>query len=495
MTTGPNNVLFSWDAVEPLADLKRLSMVLEHLPDAELVAALAAKRGRGRNDFPVRAMWRALVAGVVFQHASVASLVRELRRNPSLLSVCGFNPLPRQGRPVARVERDARTGRSVVVREAAPVLPCVPNEWNFSRLLRNLIDLEDRQGLVSSLVDELRGRLLAVLPDYGVHLGCDGKAVASHSTGRVNRGAGGEGSDLDADWGKHETRGVDKQGRAWRRVKSWFGYGLHLIADTRYELPVAFAVTRASASEQPVVGKLLAELFEAEPGLAQRCRDFSADRGYDGGALKQALWDEHGIRPLIDTRLMWREEKQDPNHDPAQPILRSLAPERTDNILYSERGEVSCRCPATGTERPMAFQGFESDRGTLKYRCPAAACDLKCEGRAACLSQSGSKAGDFGRIVRIDLKRANRRIFTPTPWGSPAWRRGYNRRSALERINARLDRSFGFEVHFIRGLAKMKTRMGLALAVMMALAVAAVVEGRDERMRSLVRPVPFADTG
>ncbi len=60
-----------------------------------------------------------------------------------------------------------------------------------------------------------------------------------------------------------------------------------------------------------------------------------------------------------------------------------------------------------------------------------------------------------GQLMRIDLKRANRRIFTPTPWGSPAWRRGYNRRSALERINARLDRSFGFKVHCIRGLAKM----------------------------------------
>ncbi len=143
----------------------------------------------------------------------------------------------------------------------------------------------------------------------------------------------------------------------------------------------------------------------------------------------------------------------------------------------------------------MAFQGFESDRGTLKYRCLVVACDLKCEGRSVCLSQSGSKGGDFGRIVRIDLERANRRIFTPTLWGSPAWRRGYNRRSALERINARLDHSFGFEVHFIRVLAKMKTRMGLALAVMMALAVAAVVEGRNERMRSLVRPVPFAGTG
>ena len=46
----------------------------------ELVAALEAVRGRGRNDYPVRAMWRALVAGVVFGHRSIASLVREFRR-------------------------------------------------------------------------------------------------------------------------------------------------------------------------------------------------------------------------------------------------------------------------------------------------------------------------------------------------------------------------------------------------------------------------------
>ena len=32
----------------------------------------------------------------------------------------------------------------------------------------------------------------------------------------------------------------------------------------------------------------------------------------------------------------------------------------------------------------------------------------------------------------------------------------------------RLDQSFNFETHCIRGLARMKTRVGLALAVMMA---------------------------
>ena len=74
-------------------------------------------------------------------------------------------------------------------------------------------------------------------------------------------------------------------------------------------------------------------------------------------------------------------------------------------------------------------------------------------------------AGDRGRILRIDLDTHDRRIFTPTPWGSPSWRRGYNRRSAMERINSRLDNSFNFETHYIRGLAKMKTRVGPSVRV------------------------------
>jgi hypothetical protein len=105
------------------------------------------------------------------------------------------------------------------------------------------------------------------------------------------------------------------------------------------------------------------------------------------------------------------------------------------------------------------------------------------------------RPGDYGRIVRIDITRQNRRIFTPTPHASPSWRRGYNRRSALERINSRIDHSFGFEEHFIRGKSQMTARIGLALAVMMALALGHVVEGREEQMRSLVKPIPKAASG
>ena len=485
--------LFDWDAVEARSDLERFFLVRDHLPDRALIQALEAKRGQGRDDYPVAAMWNAVVAGVVFQHPSIESLKRELSRNPALLQACGFEVLPLQKKPVAEVVADTLTGRAKVIWPVPePPRYAVPSSWNFSRFLRNLIAVETKNSLVSGMIPELRRQLMVVLPDFGQHLGYDGKAIESYSTGRTD-GESGQRSDPDADWGQHETSGVDaRTGKLWKKVKSWFGYGLHLIADTRYEIPVTFHLTPASHSEQVELRVMLGELFEEHPELAERCADFSADRGLDCAETKAKLWDEYRIRPLIDTRELWREEKQAPDYDPSQPITRPLYPERADTVVYTEKGGVHCICPITGTQRGLAFQGFEADRDTLKYRCPAAAYGLQCQGQAHCHAAGQVNPGEYGRIVRIDITEQNRRIFVPTPHGSPSWNRGYARRSALERINNRIDHGYGFEQHFIRGQAKMKTRIGLALAIMMAMALGHVKAGRIEQMRSLVQPIQKA---
>ena len=125
---------------------------------------------------------------------------------------------------------------------------------------------------------------------------------------------------------------------------------------------------------------------------------------------------------------------------------------------------------------------------------PAATFGFDCTGSKTCHSTGGVEPGEYGPIVRIDLDKHDRRIFTPTPWGSPSWQCRYNRRSAIERINSRLDNSFNFETHYIRGLAKMKTRVGLALAVMMALALGQVRVGHTKRMCSLVGGVLCLNT-
>jgi len=272
--------LLDWDAVEASSVLDRFYLVRDHLPDQALIEALEAKRGQGWDDYPVKAMWNAVLAGVVFQHPSIESLIRELSRNPALLQACGFDVLPVQRKPVAETVRDELTGRVLIhCPDPEPPHYAVPRGWNFSHFLNNLIELETAQGLVSEMILDLRRQLMAVLPDFGQHLGYDGKAIASHSTGQKDKQTG-QYSDPDADWGKHETVGIDgRTGKPWKKVKSWFGYGLHLIADTHYEIPVAFHLTPVSHSETVECRQMLVELFNEAPELAHRCEDFSADRG------------------------------------------------------------------------------------------------------------------------------------------------------------------------------------------------------------------------
>jgi len=161
-----------------------------------------------------------------------------------------------------------------------------------------------------------------------------------------------------------------------------------------------------------------------------------------------------------------------------------LEESKVDNVVYDESGQVYCHCPRTGERRELTYQGFEKDRQSLKYRCPAAASGFQCLGRSECGPRPHS---DYGRIVRISLEK-DRQIFTPIARSSYAWKTGYKRRTAVERVNSRLDGSFQFERHYIRGKKKMQLRIGLALIVMLAMAVGHLKNGENEKMRSLVQP-------
>jgi hypothetical protein len=77
-------------------------------------------------------------------------------------------------------------------------------------------------------------------------LAIDSKAISSFAK-RKNKSEACDGRrDLDADYGKKEYKGVHEDGTLWEKIVKWFGYKLHLIVDTTYELPVKFSVTKAS---------------------------------------------------------------------------------------------------------------------------------------------------------------------------------------------------------------------------------------------------------
>ena len=435
--------LFTWQEVEARSDLERLRMVLDHIGDEGLMRKLEEHRKWGRDDYPIRAVWNSVLAGIVYQHWSVDSLRRELSRNGELRDQCGFDPQKGSG--------------------------AVPPSWVYTRFLKLLFKFKrEVDAMFDYLVEELKG----LLPDLGVSVAVDSKAVDSAGRPTKEKKKRDGRREMDADWGKKRYHGQREDGTLWEKVVTWFGYKIHLLVDTQYELPISYEVTKASASDTKHLLPLVEDVKEKHLEIYRDMDRAETDKGYDSEENCRRLYDEHGIKPVIDIRRMWRDKE-----------TRLLDPECADNIVYDEEGTVYCICPKTGEQRQMAYGGFEKDRMVLKYICPVRAYGLRCSGVPECEHAMKSE--------RIPLE-IDRRIFTPVARSSYAWKREYKKRTAVERVNSRLDVSFGFEKHFIRGQKKMEVRVGLALCVMLAMAVGRIKEQHQELMRSLVKsPSPL----
>lgn len=438
MATIQQKQLFVWQDVENLGDLERLQLVLNYLPDEELVQTLEKDRGLGRNKYPVRATWNSILAGIIYEHKSIESLRRELSRNAQLRQICGFD----------------------VFKES------VPTAWAYTRFLKNVLKhIEIIEKMFNKLVKEIQ----KVLPDFGKYLAFDGKAIQSLANGKKNYEDNintDRRCEFDADWGKKVYRGQNKDGRLWEKVKSWFGFRLHLIVDAQYELPVAFELTRASTAEGPVMHKLFDKLENNHPDVLDTCKYSMGDRGYDDSKLISRLWDDYNIKPVIDIRNMWKDDET--------KMLGNYW-----NIGYDYKGSVYCYSRDCGklVQREMAFGGFEKDRNTLKYRCPAKHFGFNCKESGKCPVNS---------MIRISLEK-DRRVFTPLARSSYSWKRLYKMRTSVERVNSRLDVSFGFEEHYIRGIQKMKMRCCLSLCIMLAMALGRIKQNQSDLMRSLVK--------
>jgi hypothetical protein len=239
-------------------------------------------------------------------------------------------------------------------------------------------------------------------------------------------------------------------------------------------LPLNYRVTKASAAECPLLLPIVDETAEKHPEMMKQARELAADKGLDSTDNNQKLLDDYGINPIIDKRHDWKGADK----------TRILFEDRVDTVVYDVSGKVSCICPETGEMRGMAPWGYEADRGCLKYRCPAVAGNYSCQGRESCPGAQGA----YGKVVRIPLER-DRRMFVPVARDSDAWERAYARRTAVERVNSRLDRVLSFELHTIRGLAKMEARMGIALIVLLSMALGRLKAGQKDQMRSLLAPV------
>jgi len=423
---------FFWETdIEQLGDLARLKHVLENLPDEEFVRRLEKERNCGRNEYPIRAMWNAVIAMIVFGHRTYADFIRELRRNAQLAWMCGFEGFGK-----------------------------IPGPDNMSRFVSKL---KDHNVDIKGILIKQSERLYELLPDFGKHLAIDSKWVHSLASRRSGRKAPDGRSETDAEWGKKEYFGVHEDGSEWNKTEKCFGFKMHSLVDTKYELPIAFINSGANGSDIVWGKKLLEDIEKKRPYVLEKCEFFMADRGYDDTDFIQWL-KGNGIKAIIDKRDMWKTETEKP------------LPGYEDIFYYNERGDVFCYAKESGERHKMRPAGYDEERDAVRKICPVSMYGASCKEKDTCT---------YCKNVRVPLK-TDPRIFTQVDRQSYKWKRLYAERTAVERVNSRLDVSFGFETRRVRGMEKMNLLTALAFMIMNTLAVGSIIDKKPERMRSLV---------
>lgn len=424
----PQMKLFEESDFEYLGDLERLQIVLETIEDADLIKKLYKIRGKGRNDWPCEAMWNSFIASFLFGHKTIESLLRELRRNKQLRTLCGFEP------------------KSVKQKNGAVKMYVAPSASAYSKFLKNL---KQCQSELDEMFTNLVLYMYENLEDFGEILMVDGKAIQSYGTKQSENKKSGERGEHDADWCKKQYSASGPNGERVIKTKKWFGFRLHLIADAAYELPVAFSVTKASNSEKTETKNLLTRIEEEHEEWLERCTYFLGDKGYDSSKIIEDL-ESKGIHSIIDIRNCWKDGEETHQY-------------KDSRLVYNYKGTV-WYVEDNGEKTELCYKGYDKSTDSLRYGFKP---------------QKQDK-----RIFRIKCSE-DRRIFTPVARSSHKWKRLYRKRTGVERINGRIDRDYEFERHSIRGLGKMKMFLSVTFIVYMTKAKAKVMKGQTEHLCKL----------
>ena len=440
-TTKP---LFAWDCLEDSPTLKTIQQLLDVIPDGALLESLCTARGKGRNDYPVRALWGVLVLAIALRHVTVEACLGELRRNESLRRLIGIES------------------------EEA-----VPRKWNLSRFLDTL-GREPHLSRLRQVFDRMIERLGGVVSDLGRDTAGDATGLNARRK-KEKRAAAEEAEGLpQASGGRKEY--TDEDGNV-AKVVEWLGFKLHLLVDVKHEVSLAYQITDTKAGDGETLPDLLTEAQANLP--AGRIRTLAYDKAADTNDVHRLL-SKAEIKPVIQNRSLWKkgedQERMLPGHD------------GNSNIVYDEAGTVYCydRVSEPMVRHKMSYIGYEPKRQTLKYRCPARHEDWPCPMSEIC--NAGKSYGLTVRVPReIDLRR-----FPALPRATKKFERLYKGRTAVERVNARLKIFWGADDGNVTGSRRFFAFLGVILVVHAGLATLLAMAPRREGTLGQTRLSPIA---
>jgi hypothetical protein len=391
-------------------------LALSGIGDEALMIKLESARGNGRDDYPVRVMWNLFIAMFVFEHPTVESFRRELSRNSQLRRVCGLKDY--------EFEQGQRQH-------------LVPPARVFSGFINTLSDFQEEigkifAGQVAELFELLHGFGKTIAGD-GKYLGSYAKRRPKEQTDTDNR------TENDAEWSIKEYHYTDADGKPKTKKEYHFGFKAHIICDVGTELPIAFSVTAANADEKKEMLKLLeSPLLQVKAG--QPVKHLLLDRGYDSTELIKKV-KGMGISPVVDIRNCWKDGEETKQY-------------KDTDMVYNYSGEVFYAVSKEGEIKyeKMKYEGYDKQKKCLRY-------------------------SHDGKIYKICIS-CDERVFLPIARDSEKFKKLYKGRTAVERLNGRIDRDYMFESRNIRGLSKMTLMVSLSMVIMNGMAIGKIKNGK-----------------
>jgi len=253
-------------------------------------------------------------------------------------------------------------------------------------------------------------------------------------------------SDSDAQWG------------AKSKDYLFFGYKVHLIVDAKSQLPLDVKVTPANEGDSPQAKPLLTGAKEKHP--ENPIDTSSMDSAYDSYENYRFAIEEAKVVPIIALNPRGR--------------VDAIA---SSSLYLSQDGGYTC---VAGFK--VVYWGKEEKRGRLKFRCPAAL------GKCNCLFRPICSTSAYGRTFYLHPKR-DYRLIGPIPRGTDLWQEKYNARTSVERAYSEEKGSHCLANPRVRGLAKVKIHVYLALCAQVIKRIGATMTERLTAPKSVPCPV------
>jgi len=312
----------------------------------------------------------------------------------------------------------------------------IPPARVFSQFIKMV---KEEQEEIDRIFNEQVTALYEMIPGFGEKIAGDGKYLDSYAKRKSPRDKSDadERSERDAEWSVKEYHYTDKQGKKQSKKEYHYGFKGHIICDVESELPIAYSLTAANVDEKKAMKDLLKSNIISNERRVQAAKHLLLDRGYDSLDMIQTI-KEAGITPIIDIRNCWKDGEETKQY-------------KNTNMIYNYQGSVYYVDKA-GNPHKMIYEGYDKQKKCLRY----------------------SHEGKTHKIYTS----YDERIFLPIARDSKKFKRLYKGRTAVERLNGRLDRDYMFEDHYIRGQGKMKVMLGLSLIIMTGMAIGKLKNGK-----------------